>query len=75
MKQVSELTNKEYEIEDVYFFKNFQQVAKYIEWQGCSGDVIEDLFVDGSGKLVFVINKFIHEKFKNTWGKKDEKLR
>ena len=63
MRQVSEITGKEYEDSDMVHFRNYVQSAYYISWS-CR---LIDLFVDNNKKLVFVFSKKDHERVKHRW--------
>lgn len=63
MYQVSDVTGKTYNDEDMVFFRNYVQAAYYISW----GVELVDLFVDSSMKLVFVFSKEDHERLKHKW--------
>lgn len=63
MIQISEVTGKRYNDEEMVFFRNYVQAAYYISW----GVELVDLFVDSSMKLVFVFSKEDHERLKRKW--------
>lgn len=68
MKDRSDVTNIDFEIEDCVFFRNITQSIFYIE-HGCK---IIDLFVDSNHKLVFVFLKSDHKKVIDLWMKNKE---
>lgn len=63
MIEKSEITNKEYVVEDCVFFRNIYQISKYIHW----GALPVDIFTGSDGKLVFAFTKETHEKFRERW--------
>lgn len=67
MKIYSETTQRYYDDAEMVFFRNIRQSIAYIEM----GAVIYDVFVDGSGKLVFCFDKETHNKLKSIWGTKE----
>ena len=67
MKIYSETTQRQYEDMDMVFFRNIRQSIAYIEM----GATVYDVFVDGSGKLVFCFSKEDHSRFKSIWGTKE----
>jgi hypothetical protein len=67
MRYFSETTQREYDDMDMVFFRNIKQCIAYISL----GATVYDVFVDGSGKLVFCFSKEDHNKFKSIWGTKE----
>lgn len=68
MKIYSETTQREYNDEDMVFFRNIQQSIFYIS----HGAVIYDLFIDSQGKIVFCFSKKDHNTLKVLWGSKED---
>lgn len=67
MKYYSETTQREYDDNEMVFFRNIRQSIAYIEM----GAVVYDVFVDSSGKLVFCFSKEDHNRLKSVWGTKE----
>lgn len=67
MKIYSETTQRWYNDEEMVFFRNIRQSIAYIDL----GATIYDVFVDGSGKLVFCFSKEQHNIYKSIWGTKE----
>lgn len=67
MKIYSETTQRYYDDMDMVFFRNIRQSIAYISM----GAVVYDVFVDGSGKLVFCFSKEDHSRLKSIWGTKE----
>lgn len=67
MKIYSETTQRWYDDTDMVFFRNIRQSIAYISM----GAIVYDVFVDGSGKLVFCFSKEDHNKYKSIWGTKE----
>lgn len=67
MVQVSEVTGKIYNDEEMVYFKNYVQSAHYVAW----GAKLVDLYVTSDMKFVYVFSKEDHNKYKMRWGKKN----
>lgn len=67
MKIYSETTQREYDDNEMVFFRNIRQSIAYIEM----GATVYDVFVDGRGKLVFCFLKADHNRLKSVWGTKE----
>lgn len=67
MKIYSETTQRWYDDTEMVFFRNIRQSIAYISM----GAIVYDVFVDGSGKLVFCFSKEDHNKYKSIWGTKE----
>lgn len=67
MKEQSYITGMLYEPDDMVYFRNCSQSARYIEW----GATLYDLFTDSQHRLVFVFSRDDHNKLKSRWGTKD----
>lgn len=68
MKEQSFITGLEFDPDDMVYFRNCNQSARYIEW----GATLYDLFTDSQHKLVFVFSRDDHNKLKSRWGTKDD---
>lgn len=66
MIEVSETTGREFDADDLVFFRNPVQSAYYIKW----GAILYDLFVDSKDRLVFCFSREDHDKYKRRWGTK-----
>ena len=67
MRYYSETTQREYDDNEMVFFRNIRQSIAYIEM----GATVYDVFVDGRGKLVFCFLKTEHNRLKSVWGTKE----
>lgn len=65
MKVKSETTNKVYEDTECVFFRNPLQSAYYVS----CGAELQDIFVDGRCKFVYVFKKIDHERYIGMWNK------
>lgn len=69
LKTISELTGKEYEIEDVVWYGNLIQAAQYYLW-GCKP---VDMTVDmASRRWAFAFYKTDHKRFIERWNNQKE---
>ena len=60
---ISETTGRAYIDEDCYFFKNPLQSAFYMK----NGAELQDIFVGGDNKFVYVYKKSDHQRLKIKW--------
>lgn len=63
MRTTSETTGRTYIDEDCYFFKNPLQSSFYM----ANGAVLQDIFVSGDMKFVYVYTKEDHQRLKMKW--------
>lgn len=63
MYTISDVTGIRYQDEDVVFFRNYKQAAKYISWNA----KLLDLFTDSNDKLVFVFERETHNRLIKKW--------
>jgi ribosomal protein S2 len=63
MRDISSVTGKPFEIEDVVYFRNLYQSAFYLS----HGAKIVDVFSDSQGKIVFVFAKSQHNELIKLW--------
>ena len=63
MTTISETTGKIYVDEDCYYFKNPLQSAYYMT----HGAELQDIFVGGDMKFVYVFTKADHQRLKMEW--------
>ncbi len=63
---VSRITGELFDSEDMVYFLNCAQSARYIEW----GAKLWDLQVNSEHKLIFIFSKADHARFKERWGNK-----
>lgn len=66
MKTISELTGKEYEMEDVLWYGNMLQVAQYYLW-GCKP--VDMTVSPDTKRLSFAILKDDHKMYIGRWNK------
>lgn len=67
MKEQSLITGLEFDPDDMVYFRNCSQSARYIEW----GAILYDLFIDSQHRMVFVFSRDDHNKLKARWGTKE----
>lgn len=67
MKEKSIVTGLVFDPDDMVYFRNCSQSARYIEW----GAKLYDVFTDSQHKLVFVFSRDDHNRLRSRWGTKN----
>lgn len=67
MKERSQVTGLVFDPDDMVYFRNTAQSARYLEW----GAKLYDMFTDSQHRLVFVFSRADHRRFKSRWGTRE----
>lgn len=62
------VTGLVFDTDDMVYFRNCSQSARYIEW----GATLYDVFTDTQHKLVFVFSRDDHNRLRSRWGTREE---